>query len=187
MSNEFTNNFIDLIDQNPAITVGDLYTSLKKQTLESHVCYYGDESFKSLPLSTFINTPNKVLHKSNKASKVTSKPVDATEKTLLFLSQHSKASIRARARLQILRNKAQTLKLETALDLLVKYIDPKNYDKIMNDTKSKITDTYLQVIRVFEEKIGDINPDDYGRFNVIKALAATHSKKEIIQAIYAAL
>ncbi|KAK8838105.1 hypothetical protein M9Y10_036057 [Tritrichomonas musculus] len=104
-----------------------------------------------------------------------------------FYSEHSKASIRARARLQLLRLKAQTEKLEAVLDLLVKYVDPKNYEKIMKDTNSKITPEYYQVLSVFSKKFGDINPDDYGRFNVIKALCAMHSKAEIIQGIYAVL
>lgn len=188
LTNEFTNVFIDLIDENPEISVGDLFKTLKEKTLQSHVCFYGEEAMQSMTLSTFIGKPNRVMNnRSNRKNKVVAKPSLATEKTLSFLSKHSKASIRARARLQILKNKAQTLKLETALDLLVRYIDPKNYDAIMNDTKSKVTDTYLKVVRVFEKRIGDINPDDYGKLNVIKALSATHSKEEIIQGIFAAL
>lgn len=187
LSNEFTNNFIALIDENPEITVGELYTTLKKETQESHVTYYGDESIQSVPLSYFIGTPNKVLTNNRVAHAEKATPRDATEKTLAFYSEHSKASIRARARLQLLRLKAQTEKLEAVLDLLVKYVDPKNYEKIMKDTDSKITPEYYQVLSVFSKKIGDINPDDYGRFNVIKALCAMHSKAEIIQGIYAVL
>lgn len=79
------------------------------------------------------------------------------------------------------------MKLDTALDLLVKYVDPKNYDKIMADNQSKVTPVYLKVLRVFMNKIGEINPDDYRKLKVIKALAATHSKDEIIQGIFAVL
>lgn len=42
LSNEFTNNFIALIDKNP--TVGEAYTTLKKSKhSNSYVCFYGDE------------------------------------------------------------------------------------------------------------------------------------------------
>ena len=87
--------------------------------------------------------------------------------------------------MQMLRNKALSEKLEAVLDLLVKYVDPKNYDKIMNDTTSKITKNYFQVLKVFTQRFGEINPDDFGRLNVLKALAATHTKAEIVQGIFA--
>ena len=162
--------------------------TLKEYTQKSHACYFGDESMKSLSLSTFIGTPQRTIsHNKNRASFQLVKPREATEKTLKFLSEHSKASIRSRARLQQLRLKAQSEKLEAVLDLLVKYVDPKNYNKIMNDTKSKITPTYYDVLRVFTKQFGEINPDDFGRFNVIKALAATHTKTEIIQGIFAVI
>lgn len=186
LSNEFTNIFISAIDERPDMLVGELFDVLEEQTKQSHACFFGDESVQSLPLSAFIGTPNKVTsHNDMKCLKA--KPSEATEKTLSFLSKHPKASIRARARLQLLKLRAQTMKLETALDLIVKYVDPANYDKIMNDTKSKVTPEYLKVLRVFMNKIGEINPDDYGKLKVIKALASSHSKDEIIQGIFAVL
>lgn len=188
LSNEFTNYFISMIDESPEINVGQLYDGLKEQTTKSHVCFFGDESIKSVPISFFIGKPNRILFKKvKKFNSDFSTSSESTEKTLKYLSQHSKTSIRARARLQLLKLKAQTEKLEIVLELLVKYVDPANYEKIMNDRKSKITPTYFKVLKVFCQKFGEINPDDYGRFNVIKALAATHSKAEIIQGIFAVL
>lgn len=188
LSNEFTNYFVALIDENPEITISDLYWTLKQKTALSHVCYFGDESIQSVSLSTFIGTPNKVIHHNldRKEFKAVT-PHEATEKSLEFLSQHDKASIRSRARLQLLKYKALTEKLETVLEMLVQYIDPKNYEKIMNDTQAKITPTYFQVLRVFMQKFGEVNPDDYGKFNILKALAATHTKAEIVQGIFAVL
>lgn len=187
LSNEFSNYFIALIDENPTITVGELYTTLKGETQESHVTYYGDESIQSQSLSTFIGTPNKVLHRRQFQKTKCVAQREATQKTLEFFSKHSKASLRAKARLQSLKLKAQTEKLEAVLDMLVKYVDPKNYEKIMNDTTAKITPEYYQVLRVFKQRFGEVNPDDYGRYNVIKALCATHSKAEVILGIYAVL
>lgn len=44
LSNEFTNNFIALIDENPTVTVGEAYTTLKKNKhSNSYVCFYGYE------------------------------------------------------------------------------------------------------------------------------------------------
>lgn len=140
LSNEFTNYFISYIDENPSTIVGELFDYLQKNTERSHVCFFGDESIKSVSLSTFIGIPKKILTKPIvKANIKAATPREATEKTLKFFSEHSKFSIRARARLQLLRLKARTEKLEATLDMLVKYVDPKNYDIIMNDEQVKVT------------------------------------------------
>lgn len=189
LSNECTNYFIALIDESPEISVSDLFWTLKQKTALSHVCYFGDESIQSIPLSEFIGKPNK-QSKCNAVNEYDIKLVrqrEATEKTLILLSQNEKASIRSRARLQLLKYKALSEKLETVLEMLVQYVDPKNYEKIMNDTQSKITPIYFQVFKIFTQKFGEVNPDDYGKFNILKALSATHSKAEIVQGIYAVL
>ena len=59
-------------------------------------------------------------------------------------SSHEKESICSRARLQQLLLKVQSEKLEAVLNLPVKYADEKNYDKIMNDTQSKILNEFLE-------------------------------------------
>ena len=38
LSNEFTNNFIALIDENPTVTVGEAYTTLKKKQTQQFIC-----------------------------------------------------------------------------------------------------------------------------------------------------
>ena len=55
----------------------------------------------------------------------------------------------------------------------------------MNDKESDATPTYYSILPVFVKQFGKINPDDYGRFNVLKALAARHTKAEIILGIFA--
>lgn len=94
LSDEFSNAFISLIDENPSISIGELFSTLQKQTADFHVCYYGDESFKSLPISTFIGTPSKITYNNNMPSSMglKAKPADATEKTLAFSSCQSKTS-----------------------------------------------------------------------------------------------
>lgn len=114
LSNEFTNYFISYIDENPSATVGELFKYLQKNTERSHVCFFGDESIQSVSMSTFIGNPKKkVLTKPvNKEDIKAVEPRKATEKTFKFLSEHPKASICSRSRLQLLRLKAQTEKLE---------------------------------------------------------------------------
>lgn len=145
LSNEFTNYFISIIDENPSITVGELFLYLQKNTEQSHVCFYGDESIQSISLSKFIGIPTKVLSlKVDKTNLKSVKPRVATEKSLKFLSKHPKASIRSFARLEILRIKANTEKLETVLELIVNYVDKKNFDEIKKQRLQRITSMFLK-------------------------------------------
>ena len=57
----------------------------------------------------------------------------------------------------------------------------------MNDTESKITPNYFQILRIFTKKFGEINPDDYGRLNIIKALADSNDKSKILEGIFAVM
>lgn len=185
LTNEFTNNFINLIDESPKMLVGELYNQLYKLTTESHSIYYGDESIQKVPLSKFIGEPkNAINHNFSPFSN--EKPVaqkKAAEMTLDFLSKHSKPQVRARAKIQILKRKTQTMKLDTVLDSLVKFVDPRNYDKIMNEMDTKVTENYFDLLNLFVNKFGQINPDDYGKFKVLKNLAALHPKDEIVKGI----
>ena len=75
------------------------------------------------------------------------------------------------------------MKLDTVLDSLVKFVDPRNYDKIMNEMDTKVTENYFDLLNLFVNKFGQINPDDYGKFKVLKNLAALHPKDEIVKGI----
>lgn len=188
LSNEFTNYFIEVIDDIPSMTVGDLYTNLQNHTVQSHVCYFGDESMQDVPLSNFIGIPNKII--SSKATNLDTNfvtPKESTTKTLTFLSEHSKPSIRARSRLRLLQMKYQREKLEATIEMLIKYVDKKNYEQIMNDKEFKPTDTYFHVLKVFIDRYGFINPDDFGLLNALVPLSALHKKTEIVEGIFAVI
>lgn len=185
LSNEFSNRVIKLFDQDSSLKVEEAYNTLKKETKLSHVMYYGDDSIKNLSLSTFIGKlDNTTLELSNNESVIEPiQPRAATEKILRFHAEKSLAGVRTRARLQLIRNKALSERLEIILEMLVRHLDPLNLDQIMHDTESKFTKTYFSVLPIFMKKVGEINPDDYGRLSVIKALAARHSADYIIQGI----
>ena len=189
ITNVFANNWMAYVDVLPQETLGEFYENLKKSTQEySEVCWFGDESFKNLKLTEFIGTPNSVP-KSNKLNlypreqAVTQR--EASERTLRYLStQHKNPSVRAKARLTILTRQLQTIQLEEKLDKLVKLIDESNYHKIMADKEAKITPEYYEIVDIFFKLFPKINPDDYGRFSVLKALAAYYPKSAIIKALY---
>lgn len=186
LTNEFTDYFIHIIDEKPSMTVGEFFNEIKSKMEMSSSCYYGDESIQEIQLEEFIGTPTKIFT-SNVRNNIKSKPVtqrEATETTLKQLASHPKASIRAKSRLQMLHRKAQTEKLDAVLEMIVEIVDPNNFDKIMNDTESDASLSYLEIVRVFMKRFGDVNPDDFSKFNVLKALAASHTKNEIIQAIF---
>lgn len=190
LTNEFTNYFCSLIDEKPDISIGEFFSIIEKEMEQSHACIFGDESIRSMLISDFLGKPKNnrkfaLTHNKDKSTFLLAKPKDATQKTLDHFAKHPKACIRAKARLESLRIKALSEKLDAVLELLVNYVDPANFDVIMNDTESDATPDYYSIVKVFSEKFGEINPDDYGRFNVLKALAARHSKAKILQGIFA--
>ena len=183
LSNEFINHFIALCDESPDIDVGTLYKSLKSKTTQSHVMYYGEESVKETDLSEFIGIPNRVMKSTavDNSKKVT--PREATEASLSFLAQkHTQPSVRAHARLTLLRLKTLTQKLDSVMDMLVRYLDAENYHEIMNNKTAPYTPAYYRVLKAFTAKFGQVNPDDLDRFFILKALTATHTEAEIIKA-----
>lgn len=186
ISNEFTNNFITHNDQEPSINVGELYSYLQKNTEKSHTCFFGDESIKSLSLSSFIGKPIKTLtHPVNKELIKELKPREATEITLKFLSKHKKASIRARSRIELLRLKALTEKFQVVLEMLVRYVETNEYDRIMKEKQVDLSPVYFEVLKIFREKFGEINTDDLGELGVLASLTNLHAKEEIVQGIFA--
>lgn len=58
-------------------------------------------------------------------------------------------------------------------------IDTINYNKIMKNRSSKLTKTYFDVLFVLSKYFCDINPDNFFKIKVIKALASSHSKTKI--------
>lgn len=156
----------------------------------STACYFGDQSVLQLQLSDFIGTPNKLIVEQGQFNKVKSEKVSqkmAAELTLQRLAQHEKASIRAKSKLQILKRKFQSEKLDAVIEMIVKLVDPENFEVIMNDTMADPSVSYLDVLRVFMKRFGDVNPDDFVKLNALKALAEKHTKTEIIQAIFAVI
>lgn len=133
LSDEFSNAFISLIDENPSISIGELFQLFKsKQQISmfaimvmNHLHLFRFQHLLELQVKLHIIIICQVLWDSKQ-----SRPMQLKKRFL---------SVRAKARLQILKNKALTLKLETALGILVKYVDPKNYEFIMKDTKAKMT------------------------------------------------
>ena len=79
---------------------------------QSTPCFFGDESIQPIHISDFIGKPNNnnyiLNHNKDKSSFQLAKPKEATIKTLDHLAENPKAYIRAKARLEKLRIKAQT-------------------------------------------------------------------------------
>lgn len=153
---------IDIFDKQPTITVGELFDQIKTLTLESHVCYYGDESIKNEPVSKFFGIPK------NSTSKLISKR--KSEKSLSKISRKNEAYRDARASIKKLRHKTQKEELQLVLEKIVRKVDSKNFDKIMNDKNSKVTLDYLKVLKVFQQKFGRIDTNDTESLNVLKSL-----------------
>lgn len=187
LTNEFTNHFIALIDENPTQTVDELYEALKKQTVQSHVMFYGDAKMKPITLDTFIGTPNnKVARKNNKHYKAVS-PSTATLTQLLSLQQNESPAIRARARLTLHSLQTLTKKFDIAMEEIVRAVAGKSSDKLFNGPCGPATASYLKVLRHFNAKFGKMNHDDMVKFAILNNLCASYPADKVIAAIDAVL
>lgn len=74
-----------------------------------------------------------------------------------------------------LQNLYGSQKLKIVLEMIVTYVE-NNFEKIMNTTETELTDTYFKVLRIFTERYGFINPDDFALLNVLNTLSVNHTK-----------
>ena len=188
LTNVFADSWLSNVDNNPQQTLYELFQDITEDLLTwSTPCWFGDESMKSLKITEFITSKNSVPI-SNKRKVFSKDDVvsqrEASERTLRYLStHHKKPSVRAKARLTMLARQIKTAKLEEALDKLVRMIDESNYDNMMNDKDAIVTREYLEILDAFFKQLPRIDPDDYSRFSVLKALAASYPKTTILKAI----
>jgi len=182
LSNEFTWMFVDEMNNNPKEAIGDLYDNCKANTKQSHVCFYGDESMKTLPISDFLGTP-----KSNVA--VRKAPQDAVHQSIATAAtfaagmKHKCPRVRAQARLAKSIYDARHERLSIALEEIAKYVAPNRWEEMMNKKDSVHTATYVEVLKAFTAKFGEVNGDDLPMFVVFKNLAANYPKAEILKGI----
>ncbi|KAH0792448.1 Clan CD, family C13, asparaginyl endopeptidase-like cysteine peptidase [Histomonas meleagridis] len=190
LTNEFSNHWFNQMDSYPTQTIGQLYLNLKSLVLASHVMYYGDERMKQLTVDNFFGTKsNSIKSVGLQHEKFDTAPQRvATEFGLDWIDEmESKQPLMApwRGKYVSLRKKleAETIKLNNVLDTIVRRIDNDNYEQIMNDTTAPMTREFQRVLDVFLDKFGEMNPDDFGRLMVLKALAAKHPFNTIIEVI----
>ena len=184
LSNEFTNYWIDEMFNNPDETVGELFENVKKETVGSHAsAYCAYDAIKDLPISNFFK-------KGSKTARRESSKVDIVPQKIATLMQleHLKVSgrtseIRRQARLELLKMSARSEKLEIILDELIKMFADGDESEIRAMTSTPLPKHYPVVLQHFIDKFGKVNPDDYGRFMIIKNLCAKVSEEEMIKAI----
>lgn len=184
LSNEMTSRWVVQMDENQKQTLGDFYDNVKDLTKESHVTWYGDESMRSITIDNWFGSSNKVARMQN-PSRV-SMPVSnevATLSSLLGLQKSDNPTIRAQARLELLKLESLTKKFDIAIEEIIKIVDSKNASKYMTTHCGSVTSNYLKVLRHFIGKIGEYNPDDMSKFSYLNNLAAAHSAETIIAAI----
>jgi len=187
LTNEFSNYWMAEMDNNPEETIGDIFENVKSKTKGSHVCFYGDASMKTMKISEFLGTPNKIEHVPNRLLDIVPQEV-ATKTTLQYLIfNHDDLSVRARARLEKHRVEALTKRLDIVLEEIAKSVDAKNFELNLSAKDTKINDAYYQVLNHFFNKFGEINGDDLPKMFLFVNLAAKHPVKEIIAAIDATL
>lgn len=183
LSDEMTFAWIDLVDTQPKITLGEFYENLKSQVTLSHVHWYGDESMKSMTIDNFFGTTNKVSTRAPRNKGIPVRNEIATLTSLLGRQNHKDPVVRARARLELHNLQTLSKKMDIVLEEVIKIVDAKNIDKYWTYKCGPITDDYLKVLRHFISKFGKYNADDMSKFSYLNNLANAHPAEKIIQAI----
>ena len=182
LSNEFSNYWMAFLDENYDKTIGDLYTTVKSETTGSHVCFFGDESMKSLQLSLFLGTPNKVLtHNKDLKDKVPA--YLATKSHLMALQDSINTKEAGKARIALQDLIAQQNKLEMTLEEIVRQLNPASVKKCLLEKPGKLSKAYFEVVKYFTSKYGVVHGDLLPRFTVFVNLANKYSVAEIKAAI----
>lgn len=96
------------MEKQPSITVDELYDQIKQLTLESHVSYYGDESIKNLPISTFFGTSSSSLSQTFRSVTKLGNQRKTSEKASKFLSL---LVLRLRFKISVVKRKLINLTL----------------------------------------------------------------------------
>jgi legumain len=182
LTNEFSNYWMQYMDNHADKTIGDIYQTVKSQTSGSHVCFYGDESMKSLKLSLFLGTPN-VVTPHNEVKEIEIVPTYlATKSTLKLFSESADASVAAEAKVALQALIASQDKFRMTLTAISKQLEPENQNALYEPC-GKITKEYFEVLRYFTSKYGMVNGDDLPYFSVFVNLCNKHSVASIKAAI----
>lgn len=178
LSNEFTANMLDWIDTTE--NVGYLYDNVASDT-ETHVMYYGDESVKEISMSIFFGKGNTVRREKAKRVDVIPQKM-ATMMTLESMkSDGLTEEIRQQARHELLVTQALSEKLEIVLDKLIREMGAS--DDVRLTTSIRVDAGYIEALGIFVKRFGRVNPDDYGRFMIVKNLCAKFGHNRVLEAI----
>jgi len=186
LSNEFSNYWMAFMDSNPTSTIGDMYNSVKASTSGSHVCYFGDESMKSMAISDFLGTPNVVAAKPKIQSNDIVPAYLATKSHLKVLAKSSKRCA-AKAKLALHNLNAASEKLSMTLTEIHRLLEPATANQAIYATCGKVSKEYFEVLRYFTAKYGVVNGDDFPMFSVLVNLALKYKVADIKSAIDAVL
>ena len=190
LTTEFSNSFMEFMDENYDKTIGELYDYVCQETASSHPCFFGDESMKSMLLSDFLGTPTETTKTSVKR---TMKPKDSVPNYLAtksILQKHIESNdkdVSAAAKIALEALLYDQDKIDQTLTKIVSYLDPSNANKALYEKCGKITSEYYEVLRYFFDKYGDVPGDFLPKLCVLVNLSNKYSVSDIKAAINSVL
>ena len=184
LSNEFTNYWIDEMYNNPRENVGHLFNTLQREVQGSHVCWFGDESLKDLSCELFWGSGNSNVKRESKELDIVPQRV-ANIRALEHAKTEGDSETRMKARKTLLRMNTRSEKLEIVLDKLIAKLNASDDLDVRRATAGRLPVGYFKVINKFFKKFGAVNPDDYGRFIIIRNLVTKYSAEKVLEAMKA--
>lgn len=161
----------------PTCTIGDSFEPIKNGVKQSHVMEYGDTSLKTLPVSLFLGTPNKV---SENVVAPLSRGVLHAKETEAKLSSLSMKKNNVKAILFAELEKASTKKMEALIDSLTKEFKPLPANGAVD---IKDWDNYKAVLRHLQKSVSHLGESFYAQTFFFANLANQVKAEEIIKAI----
>lgn len=187
LSNEFTYNLINIINENPTAEIEDIFSFVLKSMNGSTPMISGDETISKMRISDFFGYPLKKSHlKTKRIMKrkhdlIPQRKVQShlLKKKLEKSNEGTKSLDNART--ELLRIESETTKLQNAIRELATAL---NLDIRKFPLKyTNIPSHYFDVLRHFILKYGGVEPDDMGLLSDIVHICTHRTKSDIISAI----
>ena len=167
LTNEFNLNFDLIVRSQPSVTIGEFFEKMKSSVKQSEICFYGDESMKSLPINIFIGDADRAQILNNYIPNDFADPKTAT--------------------LRQITNNINEFKLRlTKIDEtsnrfinLANYFGQKSFE-FSNEIKFN---EYYEIISYYENKFGPVHPDDLGEYQLFANLCNYYPLEDIKRAI----
>ena len=188
LTTEFSNSFMSFMDEHYDKTIGELYDTVCEETVDSHPCFFGDESMKSMLISDFLGTPqDKSFVPRTKDYSDAVPDYLATKSVLQRQIQSNDKDVSFKAQIELQKIIYEQDKLDETLMKIASFLNPTYSNKILYEKCGKVTPEYYDVLKYFFDKYGNLPGDLLPKLTVLVNLSNKFKVSDIKAAIDSAI